>query len=110
MHGSALQATSRNGHVNIVRLLLENDADVNAIGGSSGTALKAAARLDQLGEKNWWDAKEITRILLENGAHEENMTYGSEEDVDAHNYSSDTGSWSNAAVISDDEDVMLIFG
>ncbi|KAJ7855133.1 hypothetical protein B0H14DRAFT_3865271 [Mycena olivaceomarginata] len=105
MHGSALQAASRNGHVDIVRLLLEKDADVNAIGGLSGTALKAAARLDQLGGKNCWHAKEITRILLENGAHEEDMTNGSEEDVDARDSSSDT--WSNAAAVSDNEDAML---
>jgi ankyrin repeat protein len=107
MHGSALQAASANGHVAVVRLLLEKDADVNAIGGPSGTALKAAARLDQLRGKNWWDAKEITRILLENGAHEEDMTYGSEEDVDTHNSFSDLYSWSNAAAVSDNEDAML---
>ncbi|KAJ7326484.1 putative multiple ankyrin repeats single kh domain protein [Mycena albidolilacea] len=106
MHGSALQAASANGHVAVVRLLLEKDADVNAIGGPSGTALKAAARLDQLRGKNWWDAKEITRILLENGALEEDMTCGLEEDVETHDSFSDLYSWSNAAA-SDNEDVML---
>ncbi|KAJ7855171.1 ankyrin repeat-containing domain protein [Mycena olivaceomarginata] len=79
MHGSALQAASRNGHVEIVRLLLEKDADVNAFGGS---ALKAAARLGRLHPNKFWEVEQITCILLEHGAHEEDMMYGSEEDVD----------------------------
>ncbi|KAJ7326499.1 putative multiple ankyrin repeats single kh domain protein [Mycena albidolilacea] len=83
VYGNALQAASANGCLAVVRLLLEKGADVNAIGGRFGTALKAAARLDQLGGKNSWDAKEIIHILLENGAHEEDITdYSSEEDVD----------------------------
>ncbi|KAJ7855142.1 ankyrin repeat-containing domain protein [Mycena olivaceomarginata] len=154
-YGNALQAASLRGNLDIVQLLLENGAEVNAAGGrydsalqtasASGcvavvclllekgadvdvfgrSALKAAARLGRLRPNNLWEAEQITRILLENGAHEEgmtdygsdygseedvdtdneDMTYGSEEDVDAHNSSSD--SWSNAAFVSDNEDAML---
>ncbi|KAJ7855163.1 ankyrin repeat-containing domain protein [Mycena olivaceomarginata] len=112
VHGSALQAASANGCVAVVRLLLEQGTDVNTFGGS---ALKAAARLGRLYRGNSWEAEQITHILLEHGAHEENMTvygseeddmttYGSEEDVDAHNedvlLDSSSDSWSNAAVVS----------
>jgi DNA-binding SARP family transcriptional activator len=80
--GSALRAASRNGHVDTVRLLLEKGADVNAFGRS---ALKAAARLGRFHPNNRRIAKQITRILLEHGAHEEDITAydsDSEEDVD----------------------------
>jgi ankyrin repeat protein len=70
VHGSALQAASRNGYINIVRLLLEKGADVNAVGGSCGSALKAAARLHGSGKTNYCHAKEIIRILHEHGADE----------------------------------------
>ncbi|KAJ7835381.1 ankyrin repeat-containing domain protein [Mycena olivaceomarginata] len=70
-HGSALRAASRNGHVDTVRLLLEKGADVNAFGGS---ALKAAARFGRLHPYSLREAEKITRILLEHGAHEEDMT------------------------------------
>jgi hypothetical protein len=79
-YGSALQAASANGEVAAVLLLLEKGADVKTFGGS---ALKAAARLSRLYGGNSWEAEQITCILLEHGAHEEDMTdYGSEEDVD----------------------------
>ncbi|KAJ7855179.1 ankyrin repeat-containing domain protein [Mycena olivaceomarginata] len=103
VYGNALQAASANGCVAVVRLLLEKGADANAIGGFFGTALKAAARLDQC-RKNWWNAKEITRILLEHGAHKEDMTYGSGGRGRARFFFGD--SWSNAALVSDNEDAM----
>jgi hypothetical protein len=47
------------------------------------------------------EAKQITRILLEHGAHEDMTAHGSEEDVDAHDedvlLNSSSDSWSNAA-------------
>ena len=58
-HGNALQAASRRGHQNIVQLLLENGADINAQGGGYGNALQAAS--DE-GHQN------IVQLLLENGA------------------------------------------
>ncbi|KAJ7242518.1 hypothetical protein C8J57DRAFT_1009222, partial [Mycena rebaudengoi] len=41
-YGTALQAASSKGYNEIVKLLLENEADVNADGGDYGSALCAA--------------------------------------------------------------------
>jgi ankyrin repeat protein len=46
-------------HVDIVRILIENGADVNIVGGKYGTALQAAAMLGR---------ESIVRLLIDNGA------------------------------------------
>ena len=43
LYGNALQAASCHGHETIVKLLLENKADVNMQGGLYGNALQAAS-------------------------------------------------------------------
>ncbi|KAF8166996.1 ankyrin repeat-containing domain protein [Mycena galopus ATCC 62051] len=58
-HGNAIHAASCGGEIDIVRLLLECGADVNARGGYYGNALQAAASRGQI---------EIVRLLLEHGA------------------------------------------
>jgi hypothetical protein len=93
-YGSALQAASANGCVAVVRLLFEKGADVNAFG---GPALKAAARLGRLHTYSSWAVEQITRILLEHGAHGEDVLLDSFPDI-----------WSNAAVVSDDEDAAAV--
>ncbi|KAJ6487633.1 ankyrin repeat-containing domain protein [Mycena sanguinolenta] len=56
---SALQAASGCGHTEIVRLLLGNGAEVNAIGGKRGTALQVACAEDHT---------DVVKLLLANGA------------------------------------------
>ena len=58
-NGNALRGASSNGHEKIVRLLLENGADVNMQGPGCKSALQAAS---SNGHEN------IVRLLLENGA------------------------------------------
>ncbi|KAK2593842.1 hypothetical protein QQS21_008457 [Conoideocrella luteorostrata] len=58
-HGSALQAAARQGHQEIVTLLLDKGADVNAQGGKYGNALQAAAGAGY---------QEIVTLLLDKGA------------------------------------------
>ncbi|EMD33438.1 hypothetical protein CERSUDRAFT_98545, partial [Gelatoporia subvermispora B] len=58
-YGTALQATSYRGHLEVVRLLIEHDADVRTEGGYYGTALQAASCRGHL---------EIVRLLIEHGA------------------------------------------
>ncbi|KAJ3847138.1 hypothetical protein EV368DRAFT_51696, partial [Lentinula lateritia] len=58
-YGNALQAASSNGHDSIVKLLLENKADVNAQGGHFGNALHAASIQCH---------RNIIQLLLQNGA------------------------------------------
>ncbi|MCJ1426002.1 hypothetical protein MMC29_003904 [Sticta canariensis] len=70
-HGNALQTASYQGHEEIVRLLLENGANVNAEGGRTyGTALQAAS---------FQGHEEMVRLLLNNGANvnAEGGQYGS---------------------------------
>ncbi|KAF5320212.1 hypothetical protein D9758_017613 [Tetrapyrgos nigripes] len=59
VYGTALQAASWEGNVDIVKLLLENGADANAQGGRYGNALQAAS---------WQGNVDIVKLLLENGA------------------------------------------
>ncbi|RAR13708.1 ankyrin repeat-containing protein [Stemphylium lycopersici] len=54
-----LYKTSLNGHLDIVQLLLDADADVNAQGGYYGNALQAAS---------WEGHEQIVKILLNEGA------------------------------------------
>ncbi|PWW71991.1 ankyrin [Tuber magnatum] len=77
------------GHVEVIKLLLSKEADVNA---HSGWALEKAAR---------WRHKKVVKILLENGADvdkkslqwalEESARGGSEKSVEML-----LGAWSNA--------------
>ena len=55
----ALQEACFYGNKTIVKLLIENGADVNAKGGKYGNALQAAS---------YYGYKSIVRLLLENGA------------------------------------------
>ena len=69
---NALQAASYRGNDAIVKLLLENGAEVNAEGGEYRNALQAASYQGN-------DA--IVKLLLENGAevNEERGGYGNSE-------------------------------
>ncbi|KAJ6485270.1 ankyrin repeat-containing domain protein [Mycena vulgaris] len=58
-YGSSLQAAAARGHTEIVSILLEKGADVNAAGGRYGSSLQAAAAGGHT---------EIVSILLEKGA------------------------------------------
>ncbi|KAJ4175619.1 hypothetical protein NW767_015723, partial [Fusarium falciforme] len=42
-YGNALQAASSRGHLEVVKLLLDKGADINAQGGDYGNALQAAS-------------------------------------------------------------------
>ncbi|KAH6958716.1 hypothetical protein DER45DRAFT_603215 [Fusarium avenaceum] len=68
IYGSVLQAASAGGHLEVMRLLLKNGADINMASGRGGNALWVACR----------DGKtEAIRLLLENGA-DINMASGRE--------------------------------
>ncbi|KAJ7220268.1 hypothetical protein GGX14DRAFT_342791, partial [Mycena pura] len=68
--GTALQIASALGHSGIVRILLDNGADINAAGGEYGTALQTAAEGCNI---------DIVHLLLEKGAdvHGTGGEYGS---------------------------------
>ncbi|KAL2782457.1 ankyrin repeat-containing domain protein [Aspergillus keveii] len=59
-YGPALHETAREGYKDLVRLLLDNKANVNHHGGEHGSALQAAAY------RGWTD---IVQLLLDNGAN-----------------------------------------
>ncbi|KAJ7256360.1 ankyrin repeat-containing domain protein [Mycena rebaudengoi] len=69
-YGSALQAASKAGHMEIACILLENGADVHARGGKFGTALSAAVAHNHM---------DMVRLLLNNGAdiNSSDAMYGS---------------------------------
>lgn len=64
---NALQAASFGGYQEIVKLLLNNGADVNAQGGEYGNALYAASDGGH---------QEIVKLLLENGANAQGGEHG----------------------------------
>ncbi|KAJ6537649.1 ankyrin repeat-containing domain protein [Mycena capillaripes] len=57
--GTALQAAAANAHIEVIRILLENAADVNAQGGCYGTALQAASLHGH---------SRVVRLLIKKGA------------------------------------------
>ncbi|KAK1641297.1 hypothetical protein BDP81DRAFT_131052 [Colletotrichum phormii] len=59
MYGNALQATSLEGHKEVIQMLLDKGADVNAQGGKYGNALQAASLEGH---------KEVVQMLLDKGA------------------------------------------
>ena len=58
----ALQAASRDGNKEVVQLLLDKDANVNAQGGFYGNALQGACAL-------WGGNKEVVQLLLDKDAN-----------------------------------------
>jgi ankyrin repeat protein len=60
--GPALEAAARCGHYDVAKLLLSRGVDVNFVGGSYGSAIKAAR-----GNRR----HRIVQLLLENGAEPE---------------------------------------
>lgn len=77
-YGHALQAASAMGHKDIVKLLLDNGADINAHGGMHGSALQAAS---VMGHKN------IVELLLDRSAdiYAQGGLYGSSLNAAAYN-------------------------
>lgn len=61
IYGSAIQAASRYGRIDIVQLLLEHGADVNIPGGEYGSALQAACA-------SFEDNLDLVQMLLDAGA------------------------------------------
>ncbi|KAJ5733319.1 hypothetical protein N7533_013766 [Penicillium manginii] len=59
IYGNALHATSSEGHQEIIKLLLDQGADINVQGGFYGNALQAASLTGH---------QEIVKLLLEQGA------------------------------------------
>ncbi|KAK5949202.1 hypothetical protein OHC33_009743 [Knufia fluminis] len=58
-HGTALQAAARRGYRDVVEMLINKRADVNAQGGEYGTALQAASSKG---------LRDVVQILIDNGA------------------------------------------
>jgi ankyrin repeat protein len=58
-YGNALQAASARGHEQVVKLLLDKGADLNAQGGEYGNALQAAAARGH---------EQVVKLLLDKGA------------------------------------------
>ncbi|KAF2726876.1 ankyrin, partial [Polyplosphaeria fusca] len=58
-YGTALQAASRRGHVEVVNMLLQAGSDVNIVAGEHKTALRAAI----IGAH-----EKVVQILISNGA------------------------------------------
>jgi len=59
-HSSALIEASLHGHLDTVRRLLDQGADINAKGNTGATALMMAC---------WWGHADIVRLLLDRGAN-----------------------------------------
>ena len=75
--GTALQAASAKNHAGIVALLLKKGANVNAPGGKHGTALKATLNL-----KSKYDTTHLTKLLLEHGAKEDDLSVVEQEKLE----------------------------
>ena len=73
---TALQFAARNGHLDMVKLLLANKADVNATGRGGMTALRAALVFSGDASSDATNHEAIAKLLIANGAMVTNQRAG----------------------------------
>ncbi|KAJ7273817.1 ankyrin repeat-containing domain protein [Mycena rebaudengoi] len=59
-YGNALQVASAKGNTELIKLLIEEGANVDALGGKYGNTLQVAS---------WWGHEEVVKLLIEKGAN-----------------------------------------